>query len=118
MPSPFPGMNPFVQQSDAWMDFHDNFIVRIQESLSGRLGPNYLVILNVRLIPHEYSAESRSFFAIADVGVSDPLNRLAPPSLVPIAAPVQLELPAVEIEKHRSIEIRDRRDRRVITVIE
>jgi hypothetical protein len=101
MPSPFPGMNPFLEQSDAWMDFHDNFIVRIQESLSDRVGPNYLVKLEVRLILHERSAEERRYFGIADVGVSDPL-----------------ELPAVEMEKHRSIEIRDRRDRRIITVIE
>jgi hypothetical protein len=111
-------MNPFLEHSDAWMDFHDNFIVRIQESLSDRVGPNYLVKLEVRLILHERSAEERRFFGIADVGVSEPLNRLATLDATAITAPVQLELPAVEMEKHRSIEIRDRRDRRLITVIE
>ena len=26
MPSPFPGMNPFLEQEDVWQDFHDSFI--------------------------------------------------------------------------------------------
>ena len=39
MLSPFPGMNPYLEQSDAWTDFHCNFIVRIRESLSDRVGP-------------------------------------------------------------------------------
>jgi hypothetical protein len=118
MPSPFPGMNPFLEQSDAWTDFHDNYIVRIQESLSDRVGPNYLVKLEVRLILHERSADERRFFGIADVGVSDPLNRQTVNNATSITAPLQLELPAIELEKHRSIEIRDRRNRRIVTVIE
>jgi hypothetical protein len=111
-------MNPFLEQSDAWMDFHDEFIVRIRESLSDRVGPNYLVKLEVRLILHERSAEERRYFGIADVGVADPSNRLATMDATSITAPLQLELPAVEMEKHRSIEIRDRRNRRIVTVIE
>jgi hypothetical protein len=118
MPSPFIGMNPYLEQSDAWVDFHDNFIVRIQDTLNDRVGPNYLVKLEVRLILHERSAEERRFFGIADVGVSDPLNRSAPRDGATIAAPLQLELPAVEVEKHRSLEIRDRHNRRLVTVIE
>jgi hypothetical protein len=30
MRSPFPGMNPFLEQSDAWTGFHDDFIVRVR----------------------------------------------------------------------------------------
>ena len=118
MPSPFPGMNPFLEQSDAWMDFHNEFLMRIRESLNDQVGPNYLVKLEVRLILHERSAEERRFFGIADIGVSDRSNRPAPSALATITAPLQLELPAVEIEKHRSIEIRYGRNRRLITVIE
>ena len=73
MPSPFPGMNPYLEQNDTWEDLHHNFITRAQETLSGQVGPNYLVKIEVRLILHE---------------------------------------------RHSSIEIRDRRNRRVITVIE
>src|SRR5580698_11380562 len=98
MPSPFPGMNPFLEQADAWTDFHDNYIVRIQESLSERVGPNYLVKLEVRLILHERWPEERRFFGIANVGVGGSSNRLATMDAATIAAPLQLELPAVEME--------------------
>jgi hypothetical protein len=33
-------------------------------------------------------------------------------------APVRLQMPAVEVERHSSLEIRDRRNRRVVTAIE
>ena len=28
MPSPFPGMNPYLEQPDVWHDFHQGFIPR------------------------------------------------------------------------------------------
>src|SRR5438105_3521144 len=88
MPSPFPGMNPYLEQSDTWEDFHANFITRAQEALCGQVGPNYLVKVEVRLLLHELSAEER------------------------------VHLPAVEIKRHASLAIRERRNRRVITILE
>jgi hypothetical protein len=119
MPSPFPGMNPYLEQNDSWEDFHQNFITRAQETLSRQVGPNYLVKIEVRLLLHELSAEQRRFIGRADLGVTAPPASVS--SIVPsasVAAPVELELPAVETERHSSIEIRDRRNRRVVTVIE
>ncbi len=78
MPSPFPGMDPFLEQSDVWQDFHQSFLIHGRDGLNSQVGPNYLVKVEVRLILHERSAE----------------------------------------EKHLSLEIRDRRNRRVITVLE
>jgi hypothetical protein len=120
MPSPFPGMNPYLEQSDTWEDFHHNFMTRAQEMLSGQVGPNYLVKIEVRLLLHELSAEERRFIGRADVGVTGaPPTQAAPTSQgAAAAAPMQLQLPAVEIERHSSVEIRDRRNRRVVTVIE
>jgi Protein of unknown function (DUF4058) len=118
MPSPFPGMNPYLEQSDTWEDFHHNFMTRTQEMISGQLGPNYLVKIEVRLYLHELSAEERRFIGRANVGVTGPA---APGSSSPaggVSAPVQLEMPAVDIVHHTSLEIRDRRNRRLVTAIE
>jgi hypothetical protein len=119
MPSPFPGMNPYLEQNDTWEDFHTNFITRAQEALSGRVGSNYLVKIEVRLLLHELSAAERRFMGRADVGVT------APPEYNPgghgtafSSAPVHLQLPAVDVERQTSLEILDRRSRRVVTVIE
>ena len=41
MPSPFPGMNPFLEQDDVWHDFHEKIIPMIAERLASfRCGLN------------------------------------------------------------------------------
>jgi hypothetical protein len=84
-------MNPYLEQNDTWEDFHQNFITRAQHVLGGQLGPNYLVKIEVRIYVHELSAAERRFVGRA---------------------------PAVEVQRESSLQIHDRRDRRVVTVIE
>lgn len=120
MPSPFPGMNPYLEQPDVWVDFHHRFIARCSEELDPLVGPNYFVQVEVRVYLHELSGEERRFFGRADAGIAT----RKPPEDMSVAvpdeadSPVQLRLPNVDTEKHSLIEIRDRRDRRLVTVIE
>ena len=118
MPSPFPGMNPYVEQAYDWNEFHNNFISRIQKVLSGLVGPNYLVKMEFRLLLHERSAEERRFLGRADVGVVSNRERPKTAAVSVLDAPVQLQLPAVDIEKEAFLEIRDMHKRRLVTVIE
>jgi len=112
-------MNPYLEQSDTWEDFHHDFITRTREILSGQVGPNYLVKIEVRLYLHELSAEERRYFGRADVGVTTPAAAKPASAIAPLAAaPVRLTLPAVDVERHSSLEIRDRRNRRLVTVLE
>ena len=30
MPSPFPGMNPYLEQSVVWQDFHNTFLIAVR----------------------------------------------------------------------------------------
>jgi hypothetical protein len=112
-------MNPYLEQSDTWEDFHHDFITRAREVLSAHVGPNYLVKIEVRLYLHELSAEERRYFGRADVGVTTPAAAKSASAIAPVAtAPVRLTLPAVDVERHSSLEIRDRRNRRLVTVLE
>jgi hypothetical protein len=112
-------MNPYLEQSDTSEDFHDSFINQARQALTGQVGPNYLVKIEVRLLLHELSAQERRFIGRADVGIVAPQAATsATEYLAPSASPLTLQLPAVEVERHSSVEIRDRRNRRVITVIE
>ena len=43
MPSPFPGMNPYLEQEDAWHDFHEQFIPSVATLLGAQLRPRYIV---------------------------------------------------------------------------
>jgi hypothetical protein len=113
-------MNPYLEQSDAWEDFHQRFITHAADVLSGQVGANYLVKVEVRLHLHELPADERRYFGRADVGVTvspagEPLHAASEGG---VAAPVQLTLPEVEVQRSSSVEIRDRRRRRVVTVIE
>jgi hypothetical protein len=39
MPSPFPGMNPYLEQEDVWHDFHERFIPLVATLLGSQLRP-------------------------------------------------------------------------------
>jgi hypothetical protein len=110
-------MNPYLEPSDTWEDFHHNFIARIQETQSPLVGPNYIVKVEVRVYLHELSAEQRRLLGRTDLGVTGPAPG-APAGPSGIQAPMHLELPAVDVVKHSSLEIRDRRNRRLVTAIE
>ena len=101
MPSPFPGMNPYLEQNDAWEDFHTNFITRTQEMLSGQVGPNYFVKVEVRLYLHELSAEQRRYFGRADVGVTGQTTRGPSAKTVNVTAPWNRPVMA-NVEKRRT----------------
>lgn len=122
MPSPFPGMNPYLEQSYDWEDFHNSYLFCLREYLAKRVGPNYFVKTEVRLYLHEMSADERRFIGKGDVGVSSESSRTsigpAGVATMGISSPLELELPAIEVEKQAYLEIRDMLDRRVVTVVE
>ena len=45
MPSPFPGMDPFLELQE-WDDFHYSLYAAIRDALSPRLAPRYVVAQN------------------------------------------------------------------------
>ena len=119
MPSPFPGMNPFLEQSDAWDDFHPRFIVAMARVLEKRIGSHYFVKVESRLFLHELSAEDRRYFAKADFGISNPEEGSPKPGgTTTLSAPYPLQPANVEEITQRYLEIKDRRHPRVVTAIE
>jgi hypothetical protein len=118
MPSPFPGMNPYLEQADTWEDFHTNFITHAQKALAAVVGPNYLVKIEVRLYLHELSAEERRFLGRSDLGLVPSGGQTEGTGRGVQPAPVRLQMPAVDVQRHSSLEIRDRRNRRLVTAIE
>ena len=88
MPSPFPGMNPYLEQEDTWEDFHQRFLTHAADGLSELVGGNYLVKIEVRLYFHELSAEERRYFGRADVGeTTPPASGLSGPGAAAAAGP-------------------------------
>ena len=49
MPSPFPGMAPYIERSAIWPDFHDRLISSIVGVIQPRLRPRYAAMTQERL---------------------------------------------------------------------
>jgi hypothetical protein len=43
MPSPFPGMDPYLEEPAGWQEFHSRFINTISDFLVPQLRPRYAV---------------------------------------------------------------------------
>jgi hypothetical protein len=50
MPSPFPGMDPYLESPLHWRDVHHRLAVEISRRLSSRLAPRYVARLETRLV--------------------------------------------------------------------
>lgn len=48
MPSPFPGMDPYIEEPEIWIDFHSNLASDIQSQLNQAIQPRYVA----RLTPY------------------------------------------------------------------
>lgn len=45
MPSPFPGMAPYIEQSKLWVDFHNGLADEIRTQLNTQIRPDYFARL-------------------------------------------------------------------------
>ena len=72
MPSPFPGMNPYLEQDTVWLDFHERFCAVVAELLTSQVRPYYIVKIDEQVYIHELPAESRNLLGRGDVAVIRP----------------------------------------------
>jgi hypothetical protein len=111
-------MNPFIEQDDAWHDFHERFLPLAAERIGMQVIPRYIVKIDEHVYIHENPPEPRRLLGRADLAVV-PTASIGPAAIAgAIAAPVRIRLPAVDIERLAFVEIRDRKSRELITVVE
>jgi hypothetical protein len=107
MPSPFPGMDPYIEVPGFWSDFHNNLAPVIQGQLNQAVVPRYYAALTVYTVyemvsigeqpgryPNVSVAARRPGLGLMEPGVAT-LAPGAVPSRVAYAEP--LELSQVEI---------------------
>jgi hypothetical protein len=120
MPSPFPGMNPYLEQPGIWHDFHQAYITAIRNALTPQVVPEYIATIDDNVYIHEVSGDERRFLGRSDVSVADSSGATATATQAhSIVAPAFGYItPDVDVLHEPFIEIRDRQTREVITVIE
>ena len=119
MSSPFPGMDPYLENDDAWQDFHDSMIPAISDALSSQVRPNYIAKIERHIFIHEPSADERVLLEHGDVSPHHRKKTSARATTEETAvAPARIHLPSMQLEKHLFVEIRDRKNREIVTVLE
>lgn len=120
MPSPFPGMDPYLEHRYLWPDVHHGLITAIRRSLAPQVAPAYYVAVEERT--YIVASDRQQFVGQPDVAIIAPLSQKdASAGGVATAVatpPLTVSLPLYERVREAYLEIREARTHAVITAIE
>jgi Protein of unknown function (DUF4058) len=116
MPSPFPGMNPYIERPAIWPDFHDAFILATRAVLQPLLKPKYAALTQDRLYVVEAERPIYPDVAIVRTPVVSPAS--AAVSVAEPDAPTVFELWREEIREPLIHIVEPAANNRVVTSIE
>jgi hypothetical protein len=120
MPSPFPGMDPYLEDPAFWSDFHTAFLTYLRDALNDSLPDNYEARLDEKINLIECSPD-RIKLLEPDLAVSRDLPAKGKAVTGGIATLEPVTIPHLRIEeeqRERWIEILHRPDRSLVTVME
>jgi hypothetical protein len=117
MPSPFPGMDPYIESSGYWGDFHGNLLSAIRGQLNAQLPRRFVASTEQYVWIHEPDARQRRLEP--DIYVKEKADRgRRITRSTGIGMPTTIVLPGVERKKQRYVRVVDRQANRVVTVLE
>jgi hypothetical protein len=120
MPSPFPGMNPYLEHPEFWSEVHHRLITAIATAIEVNLSQRYRVAIEKRTYLDE--GEESILVGIPDVSVYTPRSLqkepLATTTLSAQVEAIPVTLPMPEEVREGYLEIRAVETGSVITVIE
>ena len=119
MPSPFPGMDPYIETPELWSDFHSDLASEIRADLNRLIQPHYFARLTL-YVTYEVVEVGQVHGVRPDVGVwqlqSLPGEAQASAATIapaPVESLVTLEIP---LRLHR-VEIRATASQQLVTVV-
>ncbi len=124
MPSPFPGMDPFIE-NQKWEDFHTSFVSAIRDALVPSVRPKYVVEVERRVYLERIDATVAAQSLVADAAIYHRFDHvetksgggiavLSEPSIIPKVCAI----PYFEEHRETFITIRRGAPSEVVTVIE
>lgn len=120
MPSPFPGMNPYLENPELWSEVHHRLITALADAIAPHVLPRYRVAIEKRT----YLSDGEDFLlvGIPDVSVvaqrSTPEDAQAVTSLATQEDALTVMLPMPEEVREGYLQIREVATGYVVTVIE
>lgn len=120
MSSPFPGMDPYLESSNFWADFHYSVIAVMKATLNGLLPAKYEAWAEqyVWLVAPDQKKKKRIGKPDSFVVGGDESTLGGQVGTLTIEAPAYTTLPAKRKKGHRFLKIVDRSSQRVVTILE
>lgn len=117
MPSPFPGMDPFLE-GQKWRDFHTSALYVTRRLLTARLKPRYSVDIEESVyLQEEFDDDLR--FPDLSVSQQEPDAPFSSSGGVAVVSePVVYTVPKLRRSRQRHLAVHDNESRRLVTVIE
>ena len=117
MPSPFPGMDPWLEHAGLWPDVHNALVAAVRRVLGPLLRPRYFVALEERVYIDEVAG--LELVGIPDVSlVSRDSPERPSPERAPSAAVVEVAVPVAGRARETYLEVRGVEEGEVVTLIE
>jgi hypothetical protein len=122
MPSPFPGMDPYLEDPVLWAGLHVNLIAEIQATLNRQLRPRYYAAIEERVYVLDADDPAHALQRVPDVRISEARTRLPQgqdvgATTLEVADPIEIVL--LDDEVHEPfLEVVDAASNQVVTLIE
>lgn len=84
--SPFPGMNPYLEDTEIWPGFHHSLASEIMAYLNRKVGPKYYADVEIRTASASLNI-SQEHVMFPDVGVFNPSSEMPMKESVAVAIP-------------------------------
>jgi hypothetical protein len=107
MPSPFPGMDPYLESPSVWQDFHHSFIDEMRAVLVPKVRPKYAVHIERYVCIAEPTGEETRIRPDVTVAETHKEGVEAKPQTMPTLTAVLVPLPEPEEVYHYFLEIRE-----------
>ncbi|WP_425618007.1 DUF4058 family protein [Anatilimnocola sp. NA78] len=120
MPSPFPGMDPFIEM-DEWQEFHSGMIAQFHRQLAKAVAPRYLARMERRVYLERTFDDPT--LRQPDIHIAHASRKTAPRKPVANSSlatiePRVYEVPLPVEHSELYLVIKDRKNREIVTVIE
>ena len=122
MPTPFPGMDPYLERSGFWEEVHTALLIEIQQHLAPKVRPTYRVAVERRTYltvaePNGTLSTGKPDVLVIEARGNGGPARVTSPVAV-LAPPLVADLPMPEEVVERYLTVREVVSNKVITVIE
>ena len=121
MPSPFPGMDPYLEGS-RWTGFHSSFVSDLQREIAAKLPQNYVVLPEERLVVEVVDSAGEPLNRgelYPDVSVIRRRSkRKSRGGVATLEPPLRVETVSASLHPETFLEIRDIARQQLVTAIE